>query len=118
MFLADNVQVRINGLATASIYDIAPGDQLKLDVLNNKVTLITVTNRSIDNLYFAKIDIYNPTSKYLTVTDNTGNPHAYKINDTVSISYAGTKLPFRVSAVLSQQVNMLIYLCRKMRNAN
>ncbi|NOU99139.1 S-layer homology domain-containing protein [Paenibacillus planticolens] len=92
--LADNVQVRIDGLATASIYDIAPGDQLKLDVLNNKVTLVTVTNRSIDNLYFAKIDSYNPTSKYLTVTDNTGNPHVYKMTDTVAISYAGTTLPF------------------------
>ncbi|MZQ87454.1 S-layer homology domain-containing protein [Paenibacillus sp. 5J-6] len=92
--LADNVQVQINGLATASIYDIAPGDQLKLDVLNNKVTLITVTNRSIENLYFAKIDSYNPTSKLLTVTDNSGNPHAYKMTENVSISYAGTTLPF------------------------
>lgn len=92
--LADNVQVRITGLATASIYDLAPGDQLKLDVLNNKVTLITVTNRSIDNLYFAKIDSYNQTSKLLTVIDNTGKPHAYKLTDTVSISYAGMKLPF------------------------
>ncbi|GGA01628.1 hypothetical protein GCM10008018_54890 [Paenibacillus marchantiophytorum] len=92
--LADNVRVQINGLATASIYDIASGDQLKLDVLNNKVTLITVTNRSIDNLYFAKIDSYNSTSKLLTVIDNTGNPHAYKLTDTVSISYAGTSLPF------------------------
>ncbi|SDN85020.1 S-layer homology domain-containing protein [Paenibacillus sp. yr247] len=92
--LAENVQVRINGLATASIYDIAPGDQLKLDVLNNKVTLITVTNRSIDNLYFAKIVAYDQPSKSLTVIDNTGKPHAYILNDTVSISYAGTKLPF------------------------
>ncbi|TXK74650.1 S-layer homology domain-containing protein [Paenibacillus sp. N3.4] len=92
--LGDNVQVRINGLATASIYDIAPGDQVKLDVLNNKVTLITVTNRSIENLYFAKIDSYNLTSKLLTVIDSTGKPHAYKLTDTVSISYAGTKLPF------------------------
>ena len=88
--LSDNVQVSINGLATASIYDLAPGDQLKLDVLNNKVTLITVTNRSIENLYFAKIIAYNQASKFLTVTDNTGKPHAYIINDTVSISYAGT----------------------------
>ncbi|NQX64815.1 S-layer homology domain-containing protein [Paenibacillus alba] len=92
--LADNVQVQINGLTSPSIYDIAPGDQLKLDVLNNKVTLITVTNRSIDNLYFAKIDNYNATSKLLTVIDNMGIPHAYKLTDTVSISYAGQTLPF------------------------
>ncbi|WP_261301052.1 S-layer homology domain-containing protein [Paenibacillus andongensis] len=92
--LSDNVQVRINGLATASIYDIAPGDQLKLDVLNNKVTLITVTNRSIENLYFAKIISYDQASKLLTVIDNTGKPHAYILKDTVSISYAGVKLPF------------------------
>lgn len=92
--LSDNVQVKINGLATASIYDIAPGDQLKLDVLNNKVTLITVTNRSIENLYFAKIISYDQASKLLTVIDNTGKPHAYILKDTVSISYAGMKLPF------------------------
>ncbi|NRF89783.1 S-layer homology domain-containing protein [Paenibacillus frigoriresistens] len=92
--LSDNVQVRINGLATASIYDIAPGDQLKLDVLNNKVTLITVTNRSIENLYFAKIISYDQASKLLTVIDNSGKPHAYILKDTVSISYAGVKLPF------------------------
>lgn len=92
--LADNVQVRINGLATASIYDIAAGDQLKLDVLNNKVSLITVTNRSIDNLYFAKIVSYDQPSKLLTVIDNIGKPHAYILKDSVSISYAGTTLPF------------------------
>ncbi|UJF36116.1 S-layer homology domain-containing protein [Paenibacillus hexagrammi] len=92
--LSDNVQVQIDGLATASIYDVAPGDSVKLDVLNNKVTLITVTNRSIENLYFAKIISYDTTNKILTVQDNAGVPHAYQITESISIKYAGTTLPF------------------------
>ncbi|NEW06006.1 S-layer homology domain-containing protein [Paenibacillus sp. SYP-B3998] len=93
-FLGDNVQVMINGLTTASLYDLAPGDQLKLDVLNNKVTRITVTNRSIENLYFAKIISYDQTNKILTVKDNSGSPHAYQLSESMSIMYAGMKLPF------------------------
>lgn len=92
--LSNNTNVVINGLTNASIYDLAAGDQLKLDVLNNKVTTITVINRSIENLYFAKIIDYNATSKILTVTDNAGKPHAFLLNDSVSIWYNGTKLPF------------------------
>lgn len=92
--LSNNARVVINGLANASIYDLAAGDQLKLDVLNNKVTTITVTNRSIENIYFAKIIDYKDSSKILTVTDNAGKPHAYILNDSVSIMYGGTKLPF------------------------
>ncbi|MFD0694755.1 S-layer homology domain-containing protein [Paenibacillus sp. GCM10027628] len=92
--LGDNVQVLINGLTTASIYDISPGDQLKLDVLNNKVTQITVTNRSIENLYFAKIISYDQTNKILTVKDNTGAPHAYQLSESMTIMYNGMKLPF------------------------
>ncbi|MGG1550568.1 S-layer homology domain-containing protein [Paenibacillus ferrarius] len=92
--LNNNVRVAINGLLNAGIYDLAPGDTVKLDVLNNKVTLITVTSRSIENLYFAKIDSYNPTSKLLVVVDNTGMPHAYSLTDTVSVSYGGNTLPF------------------------
>ncbi|MDR6549560.1 S-layer homology domain-containing protein [Paenibacillus qinlingensis] len=92
--LSSNTRVVINGLANASVYDLAAGDQLKLDVLNNKVTTITVINRSIENLYFAKIIDYNASSKILTVTDNAGKPHAFLLNDSVAIWYNGTKLPF------------------------
>ncbi|KRE69194.1 S-layer homology domain-containing protein [Paenibacillus sp. Soil750] len=92
--LSNNPSVVINGLTNASIYDLAAGDQLKLDVLNNKVTTITVINRSIENLYFAKIIDYKDSSKILTVTDNAGNPNAYILNDGISITFNGSKLPF------------------------
>ncbi|MBD0380515.1 S-layer homology domain-containing protein [Paenibacillus sedimenti] len=92
--IGDNVGVNINGLANASIYDLAPGDELKLDVLNNKVTQITVTNRSIENLYFAKIISYDSTTKILTVRDNSGVPHAYQLTESMTILYNGMKLPF------------------------
>lgn len=91
--LSENVKVVINGVTNASIYDLAAGDQLKLEVLNNKVTLITVANRSIENLYFAKIVGYDQNLKLLSVIDNKGEPHAYILTDSVSISYAGMKLP-------------------------
>ncbi|WNR42364.1 S-layer homology domain-containing protein [Paenibacillus roseipurpureus] len=92
--LSNNTRVVISGLANASIYDLTVGDQLKLDVLNNKVTKITVTNRSIENVSFAKIIDYSDSSKILTVTDSEGNPNAYKLNDDLTINYAGTILPF------------------------
>ncbi|MEW9698912.1 S-layer homology domain-containing protein [Paenibacillus sp. SI8] len=92
--LGDNVQVNVSGLTNASIYDISPGDQLKLDVMNNKVTQISVTNRSIENLYFAKIISYDQTTKILTVKDNSGVPHAYQLTESMTIMYAGMKLPF------------------------
>ncbi|WP_164716361.1 S-layer homology domain-containing protein [Paenibacillus whitsoniae] len=93
--LNTNAQVAINGLTNAGIYDLASGDTVKLDVLNNKVTKITVTSRSIDNLYFAKIATnYDANSKLLVVVDNNGKPHAYTLTDSVSVSYGGTTLPF------------------------
>lgn len=109
--LNENVKVVINGLTNASIYDLAAGDQLKLDVLNNKVTLITVTNRSIENLYFAKIVGYDQNLKLLSVIDNKGEPHAYILTDNVSISYAGTKLPlsnFSGTFTIGKYVDLLV----------
>lgn len=92
--LSDNPHVVINGITNASIYDLAAGDQLKLELFNNKVTTITVTNRSIENMYFAKIVDYKDSSKYLTVTDNAGNPNIFTLNEGITIMYGGNKLPF------------------------
>ncbi|BFT71509.1 S-layer homology domain-containing protein [Paenibacillus sp. P36] len=109
--LSENVKVVINGLTNASIYDLAAGDQLKLEVLNNKVTLITVANRSIENLYFAKIVGYDQNLKLLSVIDNKGEPHAYILTDSVSISYAGMKLPlsnFSGTFTVGKYVDLLV----------
>ncbi len=89
--LSDNVQVQIDGLSTPSIYDLESGDTLKLDVLNNKVTRITVTDRTIQNLYFSKIVSYDETTHFLTVQDNSGAPHAYEISESTAIIYSGNK---------------------------
>jgi hypothetical protein len=109
--LSENVKVVINGVTNASIYDLAAGDQLKLEVLNNKVTLITVANRSIENLYFAKIVGYDQNLKLLSVIDNKGEPHAYILTDSVSISYAGMKLPlanFSGTFTVGKYVDLLV----------
>ncbi|MBP1994798.1 S-layer homology domain-containing protein [Paenibacillus eucommiae] len=93
-FLADNVQVQIDGLTTAGVFDLEKGDVLKLDLLNNKITKITATNRSINNQYFARIVSYEPTSKFLMLEDYKGKPLAYKLSESTLLYYYSTTMPF------------------------
>jgi hypothetical protein len=93
-FLGNNVLVQIDGLASASIYDLEVDDILKLDVLNDVVTKITVTNRSIKNVYFTKIISYDAASKGLFVQDDAGNLGAYKLADTTPLWVNGSQIPF------------------------
>ncbi|MCD1260298.1 S-layer homology domain-containing protein [Paenibacillus athensensis] len=100
-FLNDNAQVAIEGLANASIYDLENGDEVTLEILNNKVNKITVTSRSIVNSYLSKIISYDPVTKYLTVQDTYGKPQAYELSDTgTTIMYMGSKVPFNNFASL------------------
>jgi hypothetical protein len=93
-YLANNVQVQIEGLPNAGLFDLENGDQVTLEILNNQVTKITATNRAVTNNYFAKIISYDAPTKFLTVQDSSGNPNAYTLSDKVTINYLGTTLPF------------------------
>ena len=100
-YLNDNVQVEIEGLTNASIYDLENGDEVTLEILNNNVNKITVTSRSIVSSYLSKIIYYDPVTKYLTVQDTFGKPQAYELSDTdTTIMYMGSKVPFNNFASL------------------
>ncbi|TVY11661.1 S-layer homology domain-containing protein [Paenibacillus cremeus] len=92
-YVADNVQVTIDGLASASLYDIEAGDDLKVDLLNNKVVGVSVTNRSIKQYVFASILSYDQDAKVLTITADNGSVAAYKLADTTTIKFADSVVP-------------------------
>jgi antitoxin component of MazEF toxin-antitoxin module len=93
-YLANNVQVQIEGLPNAGLFDLENGDQVTLEILNNQVTKITATNRAVTNNYFAKIISYDAPTKILSVQDSNGKAGAYTLSDKVTINYLGTTLPF------------------------
>lgn len=92
-FVNDNAIVAISGLSSASLFDLEKGDELTLDLLNDKVVKVSVTSREIESIEYASIINYEPTSKVLTVTKDNGGYGAYQLTDATVIKYAGTTLP-------------------------
>jgi hypothetical protein len=88
-YLSDTVRVYIEGKVNAGLNDISSGDTVQLELLNDKVQTITVTNSTIQNLVFASIVSYDAASKYLTIQDNNGIPNAYKMTDSTAIMMYG-----------------------------
>ncbi|MFC0214781.1 S-layer homology domain-containing protein [Paenibacillus chartarius] len=88
--LSDTVRVAIEGKTSAGLNDLIAGDELSVELLNNKVQLITVSNRSVQNLVFATITDYDDTKKFLTVEKNDGMPDVFFVNDKTAFVYLGT----------------------------
>jgi hypothetical protein len=86
-FIAENAIVNIDGLTNAGLYDIVVGDELKLELLNERIVKVNVTNRSIKQMAFANIINYDADSKLLTGTYENGDPFAFKLTDTTLIKY-------------------------------
>lgn len=87
--LSDTVRVNIEGKPSAGLNDLASGDTVTLDLLNNKVQTINVKNSTIQNLVFAKIISYDPSTKYLLVEDTAGKGYALKMTDQTAILMYG-----------------------------
>ncbi|SDC42293.1 S-layer homology domain-containing protein [Paenibacillus sp. UNCCL117] len=92
-YVNDNALVSIGGTSMASMYDLEKGDEVTLDLLNDKIVKVTVNNRQIENYEFASIVNYESTSKVLTVAKDNGGFGAYQITDATVIKYAGTTIP-------------------------
>jgi len=86
-YIADNAIATIEGLGNTGLLDLEAGDILKLELVNDKVVKINVTSRSVKQLSFAKIVVYDAESKLLMVTDDNGSPSSYKLTDKTAISY-------------------------------
>ncbi|AEI41397.1 S-layer homology domain-containing protein [Paenibacillus mucilaginosus] len=90
-YIADNVAVTIDGLQNASLYDLESGDELKLELLNDKVVGITVTSRSIKQYIYASIIGYDADTKALMINSEAG-VGAFKLTENTSIRYQGSKI--------------------------
>jgi len=96
-YLAENAIVSIEGLTNAGLYDLEVGDEVTLDLLNEKVVKVSVTNRTINNVVFASIVSFDPDLKILTVQGENGIPSAYKLTDTTAIYIGDTTVPYNNS---------------------
>ncbi|WP_281887029.1 S-layer homology domain-containing protein [Paenibacillus sp. YYML68] len=92
-YLNDNAIVDISGLSSASLFDLEVGDELSLELLNDKVVKVSVTSRQVESFEFVKILSFEPTTKVLTIIKNNGSFGAYQLSDTTVIKFAGTTLP-------------------------
>ncbi|MEO3944460.1 S-layer homology domain-containing protein [Gorillibacterium sp. CAU 1737] len=81
--------------ASPTVADLLKGDQvaIELDATGNPA-VISVVLSSVTNLYQARVESFNSTSKYLTVTVG-GVPRVFKLDDkTVLVSDKGLETPF------------------------
>lgn len=110
-YIASNALVTIEGMSSASLYDLEVGDELKLDLLNNKVINTTVTSRSVKQYTFASILSYDNESKVLTITTDSGSVAAFKMEDKTIIRYGDSTLPmnsFQTLFVKNTKVDLKI----------
>ncbi|MBV6714731.1 S-layer homology domain-containing protein [Paenibacillus chitinolyticus] len=93
--LSANVQVVIDGVGSPSLYDLDENDELSMDIANDQIVKITVTNRSISNLLFATFIRFDSKYNQLNVQHADGTPGAYTISDNTVVTYGGTSMSFK-----------------------
>ncbi|MFC5531814.1 S-layer homology domain-containing protein [Cohnella yongneupensis] len=92
-YLSENVAVKIQGFVDPTLDDLVKGDAVMLTLDNNrKVTLITVTNRSVTTLVGATIGSYVASEKTLIVYDTAGVKYNLDINAGTRFDLNGTKV--------------------------
>ncbi|RKN72400.1 S-layer homology domain-containing protein [Paenibacillus ginsengarvi] len=93
-----------------SVRDLMPGDEMKLEINQNKVDKITVTSRTIENLTLATIEDFNLEKKYLILKDDLGKLKIYTISDTTVLKFDENALPldtFKTYLVKGKRVNVV-----------
>lgn len=93
-YLADNVVVKISGFVDATIDDLVKGDSVTMSLdANRKVTLITVTNRSVVPVLGAVVVKYDSAIKALTFKDASGKQITKNVlGDNTRFDLNGTKM--------------------------
>lgn len=107
---SDRVLVVMGDGSFGSIRDLMPGDQLKLEINQNKIDKVTVQSRSIQNFTLATIETYIADSKILLVKDELGNPKSYLVTDKTRFLYDNTELTlanFQSNFVKGKRVNVV-----------
>ena len=93
-YMADAVAVKINGFVEATLDDLVEGDTITMTLGDNgKVTVITVTNRSVESVLGAVVVGYSSTLKTLTFKDASGKQITKNVlSDRTRFDLNGTKL--------------------------
>ncbi|TMV51195.1 S-layer homology domain-containing protein [Paenibacillus mesophilus] len=108
--VSDKLLVVLGENQYGSIRDLMPGDEMKLEINQNKIDKISVVGRTIENLTLATIEQYNADSKYLIVKDDQGRPKIYTITDSTALKYDDNSLPletFKGYLVKGKRVNII-----------
>ncbi|MCM3269168.1 S-layer homology domain-containing protein [Paenibacillus elgii] len=87
--IADNAIITIDGLTNPSLFDIESGDQLKMDLVNDKIVKISVTSRSVKQFVYATILSYDANSKVVTISTESEGVGAYRLTDNTIIRFMG-----------------------------
>ncbi|MCP1307053.1 S-layer homology domain-containing protein [Paenibacillus tyrfis] len=87
--IADNAIITIDGLTNPSLFDIESGDQLKMDLVNDKIVKISVTSRSVKQFIYATILSYDANSKVVTISTESDGVGAYRLTDNTTIRFMG-----------------------------
>ncbi|GAA3405000.1 S-layer homology domain-containing protein [Paenibacillus hodogayensis] len=123
--VSDKLLVVLGSNQYGSVKDLMPGDEVKLEINQNKVDKVTIGSRTIDNLTLATIEDYNAEKKYLILKDDLGKLKIYTITDTTTLKYDDNALPLdsfktylakgkRVNVVASQDKLISIQFATKM----
>jgi hypothetical protein len=108
--VSDRILVVLGDNQFGAVQDLMLGDQVKLEINQNKIDKVTVVSRSVNNFTLATVFSYDQENKYLTVTDETGRPHIYQITDSTRLLFDNTELPlsnFQSYLVKGKRVNIV-----------
>ncbi|MCR8634516.1 S-layer homology domain-containing protein [Paenibacillus radicis (ex Xue et al. 2023)] len=92
-FVAENALVTIDGLPSAGLFDIVAGDELKIELVNEKVVKVNVTSRSIKEMSFATMGVYDSENKVLTGIYDNGDVFAYKLTENTVLKVGSRTYP-------------------------
>ncbi|RKP56996.1 S-layer homology domain-containing protein [Cohnella endophytica] len=100
-FMADNVIVKIEGYADATLDDVYKGDPISLTFNDSgKVSVISVTGNVVSNLTGATISSYVSDAKTLIVFDSAGKKYNLDVNASTRFDLNGTKLTLETATPL------------------
>lgn len=107
-YMADTVAVKITGFADATLDDLVTGDTVTITLGDNrKVTVITVTNRSVESVLGAVVVKYHSDIKALTFKDASGKSYTKNVlSDNTRFDMNGTKLTIGNAANFMSQPGM------------
>lgn len=108
--VSDRVIVMLEGQQFGSVRDLMPGDEVKLEINQNKIDKVTVQSRSIQNFTLATVHSYDADTKFLTVIDELSKPMIYKVTEKTRLLFDNNEVPianFQTYFTKGKRVNIV-----------